>query len=63
MYKIEDYSFAAVVALSAKNYGDLPALSMVGGKTFSYSDVETMSHRYGLLLQAYGLEKEIEFFS
>ena len=57
MYKIEDYSLAAVVALSARNYGDLPALSMVGGKTFSYADVETMSHRYGLLLQAHGLKK------
>ncbi|HOV93623.1 MAG TPA: AMP-binding protein [Spirochaetales bacterium] len=57
MYKVERYSLSSIVELSAKHYGDRPALSMIGGKTFSYSDVETLSRRYGLLLQHYGLKR------
>jgi long-chain acyl-CoA synthetase len=57
MYKLETYSLASIVALSAEHYGDRPALSMVGGKTFTYSEVEEMSRRYGLLLQQYGIQK------
>jgi len=57
MYKLEKYSLAEIVPLSAKHYGDRPALSMVGGKDFSYNEIDTMSRRFALLLQKHGLAK------
>ncbi|MCE5256540.1 MAG: AMP-binding protein [Spirochaetaceae bacterium] len=57
MYALGTFSLAELVPLSARHYGNRPALSMVGGKDFSYNEIDMMSRRFGLLLQNQGLRK------
>jgi long-chain acyl-CoA synthetase len=55
MYNLERYTLTEMVEKSLAHYGTLPALSMVGGMRFSYSDVDASSSKVAKALGAQGL--------
>jgi long-chain acyl-CoA synthetase len=54
MYRIERFTIPEVVEKSAAQYGDRPALSMLGGVPLSYRDLESGSRRVAAFLLSLG---------
>ena len=55
MYSLERYTLTEMMEKSRLHYGALPALSMVGGLRFTYSDVDAGSDTIAKILLSHGL--------
>lgn len=57
MYKIERFTIPELIEKSSLQYGDRPALAMVGREPLLYSELEPRSRRIAALLSLYGVRQ------
>lgn len=57
MITLKHFTLAEMPQLGAAKFGNWPALSMVGGTTFSYRDFERLSRHIALQLRKAGIQK------
>ncbi len=57
MYTLDRLSLVDMIEQSARHYLSRPALSLVGGERYTYSQVEKATRRLGTMLRSYGIGK------
>jgi len=57
MYTLDRLSLVDMIEQSARHYSSRPALSLVGGERYTYSQVEKATRRLGTMLRSYGIGK------
>ena len=55
MYNLEQFTLIEMVEKSSKHYGGRPALSLVGGASYSYAEVEQASGAMAVSLRSLGI--------
>ena len=56
-YNYDEHSLGDIPRFGAEEYGDLPALSMIGGEGLSYRELEAAVRRASLDLKGLGVAK------